>query len=312
VGLVNPPEVTPSVMRAICRYFSYRGKDSQIMRTELRALLEPRSIVKGDKGEERVSAVDATLTEAVALGVLTGHGDGDDAVLTCSLPLPKAGLQSTEHDAELVRALRRRLLSEENTENLFSSDRRALDTTRSREFSRIGSWLLLQNPYGPGLNYGAASVEENVERRQDEQCNVAMVVNDLRWVSFRRWARYLGLARMGTNNRLLPDPTPAIRDELESVFGDDPELPTDEFVRRLGATLPLIDEGRCQQEVLHHAFKGDPLRDLPGDHPLSSALAFALKRLERGGVIKLADRADARSYRNVAGAVVTHIEYVAR
>src|SRR4051794_7162347 len=105
-------------MRAICRYFSYRGKDAQITRADLRALLEPRSIVKGDKGEERASAVDATLTEAVALGILVGHGEGagEDAVLTCSLPLPKAALQSAEHDAELVRALRRRILSEENTE----------------------------------------------------------------------------------------------------------------------------------------------------------------------------------------------------
>src|SRR5689334_8625040 len=102
-------------MRAICRYFSYRGKDAQITRAELRALLEPRSIVKGAKGEERTSAVDATMTEAVALGVLAGHGDGDDTVLTCSLPLPQAALPSTEHDRQLVRSLRRRILSEENT-----------------------------------------------------------------------------------------------------------------------------------------------------------------------------------------------------
>lgn len=309
MGLVNPPEVTPAVMRAIGRYFAYRGEGAEVAREELRALLEPPGAVNTTDGEGP-TPVEATMTEAVALGILEESGEGTDTILKCTLALPDTDAPSTLQDSQLVAALRRCVLSEENTGELFAVNRDALDTTKGREFARIGAWLLLQDPLAPGLNYGAPRNEEAVERRQNDQCTIPLVINGPRWVSFRRWARYLGIARMGTDGRLLPDPTAAIGDELHAVFADDHELSPDEFARRLSDRLPLIDGGRCQQEVLRHAFKSDPFRDLPGDRPVSAALSFVLKRLERGGSVRLDDRADAPSYRNVAGGVVTHIAVV--
>lgn len=320
MGVVNPPQVMPVVMRAICRYFAYRGPGHEVMRGELERILEPSGATQ--PGEARPRPVGATLTEAVSLGVVREVGAGDEALLSYSADWPDASFDSIEYERELAAILRRVILDDRNTAALFSrserasdededseATQRALDTTEGREFARMAAWLLLQDPNGPGLAYGVKDRQptEDVEERQKAQCTVTLVINDVRWESFRRWARYLGLARTGLHRRLVPDPTTAISHELPHSFADLDELPVDSFMQRLAARIPVLDDGRCHAEVLQQAMKSDPRSDSAGDRPVSSAVAFSLARLERRGILRLDDRADAPSHRDVAGRVITHV-----
>ena len=320
MGVVNPPQVTPVVMRALCRYFAYRGPDHRIASRDLEHILEPPGATQ--PGEDHPRPVRATVTEAVALGLLDEDGNGAEAVLRSAIALPDAPLDSFEHERQLAALLRNAILSERNTSGLFahvggsedgpgagSVEGRALDTTRGREFARMASWLLLQDPAGRGLAYGVMRThpDEDVETRQRSQCTVPLVVNDARWASFRRWARYLGLARVGLHGRLIPDPTSAVADVLPTIMSRASDLPVDTFLERLAVQIPVLDGGRCHTEVLEQAIKADPRLTAPGDRPVSPVLAFALLRLGKRGVIRLDDRADAPSHRDVAGRVVTHV-----
>jgi hypothetical protein len=306
MGLVNPPQVTPPVMRAICRYFAYRGPDHTVSRAELEGVLEPPSAT--NPGQARPRPVEATISEAVALGILASDGSGDDETLRCAIELPSVPLERDVHDRELAAVLRRVALESANTDDLFAG-KDALDTTKAREFARIAAWLLMQDPTGAGLAWGVAEryPEEDVERRQSAQANMSLVVNGDRWNSFRRWSRYFGLSRLNLDGRLIPDPLVAIADELPSVFDSERDLAVDTFVARVAERLPVLDEGQCQRAVLTEAMKSDPRDEITGDRPLSRAAAFALHRLERRGGLQLHNRADAPAHRNIGERVVTHV-----
>ena len=307
MGLVNPLEVTPSVMHAICRYFAYCGQEHTVARSELESLLQPPPQPDGQPPGSS-NPISATIDAAIELAVLAAT-DREPTVLSCRLPLPELPLLDSAFDGELIGRLRRQVLAPENTNELFASDRDAQDTTRSREFVRIAAWVLLQDPTGPGLGWAAPQVVENVESRERDQCVDALrpVVNDARWNSFRRWARYLGLVRVGPDNRVLPDPTTAVGDELNAIYADGSDLPIEDFLRRLGQRIPIVDGGESQAQVIANALKRNLFLDLPGDHPVSPALSFALKRLARRGAIRLDNRADAPTFRNLGNAVFTHI-----
>lgn len=307
MGLVNPPEVTPSVMHAICRYFAFGGESHTVDRSELEALLQSPSHPDGAT-QGRAGPVKATVDAAIELGILAASGT-DHTTVSCRLPFPAVPLLDPAFDRAVVASLRRQVLSAENTGALFAAGRETQDTTRSREFARIATWVLLQDPTGPGLGYDTPQAAENVEDRQQAQCltDLGPVVNDARWNSFRRWARYLGLVRTSPENRLLPDPTTAVGDELDAIYAGTSDLPVDEFVRQVGQRLPILDDGDCQAQVIAKVLKSDPLQELTGDRPVSRALSFALRRLARNDAIRLDNRGDAPRFRNLGNTVITHV-----
>jgi hypothetical protein len=91
---------------------------------------------------------------------------------------------------------------------------------------------------------------------------------------------------------VVPSPVGAVADALPAVFakGAKRELTAENFVKALGAELPVVDRGRYRQEVMAHLTAGTPI---PEENQLSSSLSHALLILRQRGDITLEDRADA-------------------
>jgi hypothetical protein len=162
--------------------------------------------------------------------------------------------------------------------------------------------MLLQDPYAAPLHYGGAQPEGEVQALIDRECKMPLVVTDARWNNFRRWARYLGLARTDRNERLIPDPAAAVSEELDWVFRGDRSLPVGEFLTRLAERLPVLDGGRFRKTVVKAALKGGS-----PDGEVSSALSLALRRLRRADKLELEASHDAPEARVIGQEEITHV-----
>jgi hypothetical protein len=159
---------------------------------------------------------------------------------------------------------------------------------RSADLCRGLAWSLAQDIYTLPSSY------EEVEDIVNSQIEVGrfIFINGTRWTGLRVWARYLGFAT-GDGSGLLFDPTIIVRSNLKEVIKENESLPADEFVSRLAVRIPVLDRGDYRIEV-EQALKKQSWRPPATDH-LSSSLSFALRRLQKQGVIALETMADAGS-----------------
>jgi hypothetical protein len=117
-------------------------------------------------------------------------------------------------------------------------------------------------------------------------------LNDTRWPGLRDWARFLGFAT-GDDASFFFDPTAAVSSELAEVTRQGDTIPALEFVERLSKRLPVLDTGSYRLEV-EEALRPERWSSPPTGQ-LSTALSFALRRLQKQGVIGLVTLADAGS-----------------
>jgi len=199
---------------------------------------------------------------------------------------------------QLPTICRRLLFSEENNQRFWDNE-----GTLAADFTRALAFILAQDIY---VNeFSAHHRVEALEQRQFRDEARRLLQNDTRWNGLRHWAKYLGF--FWEDQRLWPDPTAAIREELPEVFGKQDELPAQDFITRLGERLPVLDGGRYRLEieaVLEPAEWQPPTpRGL-----LSTSLSRALWRLSRpGGPIRLPDpRSDAGDGRTLQRAGGRH------
>ena len=116
--------------------------------------------------------------------------------------------------------------------------------------------------------------------------------NDTRWTGLRFWARYLGFAT-GEESSFFMDPTIAVRAQLKMVFQVQESLTASEFVDRLSARVPVLDTGNYRIEV-EQTLKLETWHPPSVGH-LSTSLSFALRRLQKQGILSLESLADAGS-----------------
>jgi hypothetical protein len=103
------------------------------------------------------------------------------------------------------------------------------------------------------------------------------VPNPEQWLSFRRWAPYLGLARPVGTNGLIPDASEALIRRLPALQSGDYDI--SDFVARCARAVPILDGGalRAGQE-----FRAD------GDAGvLSGGLSVSLLQLEADGFMTM-------------------------
>lgn len=159
---------------------------------------------------------------------------------------------------------------------------------RSADLCRGLAWCLAQNIYTLPSTY--ADVNDLVDSQV--QFGRFIFLNDTRWSGLRPWARYLGFAT-GDDSKLLFDPTVAVRGQLNDLIQKKESLPAAEFVARLAARLPVLDNGSYRTEV-EQALKLETWQP-PSPGHLSTSLSFALRRLQKQGTISLESKADAGS-----------------
>jgi hypothetical protein len=186
-----------------------------------------------------------------------------------------------EQTSVFRRTLRSLVLAAEHNSALWEhAEGEAWASTASREFSRIAVWFL-EKPVG-----GLSDDFYEVARREVEG-PTKLVENVEQWRVFIRWAEALGLmSRLG--GLQLPDPTVAVEEELSGVFGSKSLLPALQVRDGLVSALPVLRNGAYASGF--DRFLNQKPRRLASE--AGPALAFALIRLERRGVIAFARPSD--------------------
>jgi hypothetical protein len=310
MGLVNPTEVHPAVMRALYRLCVQLGDGASATSEEYVGLLAPASAITG--ANPRLVAT-RTVRAAEELGVLVPANGKQTVAL--GLPAPPPDASEEDVDRCFVRALRNLVMRRDNNSPLFGeADTKqddaprergeTLATTQSREFTRIQSWMLFRDPTGASVLWSSTDARRSVQSLQRHYDGRDLVVNGNRWTNFRRWSSYLGFSRQTNDGGLLPDPTPAVVDELTDLRDGADELPLVDVRARLAERLPVLDGGVYRDEVRGHVTADEP------DRALSPALAFALLRCEHAGLVTLTARADFGERALQVGArSVTHVVF---
>lgn len=196
----------------------------------------------------------------------------------------KIGLDKDHRNPEQLPALCRRILfREENNQNFWENE-----GTRSADFTRALAFLLTQDIYAQ--DFGTHATVQGLEQRQIRDEGRRALQNDVRWNGLRFWSRYLGL--FWVDQRLWPDPTVALREDLPLIFGSDRELSAADFMRRLAEVLPVLDGGGYRVDVESALDPAEWHRPARADL-LSTSLSRALWRLSRpGGSLGFEQRSD--------------------
>ena len=197
----------------------------------------------------------------------------------------KLALDKLNKDPKRLQSICRRLLfSEENNQSFWDNE-----GTRAADFTRAMAFVLSQEIYSN--DFDTHTHVQALEQRQVHDESRRILQNDVRWNGLRFWGDYLGFFWVD-HHRRWPDPSAAIREEIQEVFGKQRELAAKDFIARLSEHLPVLDGGRYRVEienVLNPAEWQRPARP----ELLSTSLSRALWRLSQpGGPIRFERRAD--------------------
>ena len=300
MALLNPPELRPSLIVLVVNHLSTRraarDKSDHVLRC-----LAPASLSADGKHQLDVSR---NLVAAVELGLLTRDGD----VLEATKDTISASKFGTDG---VVAHLRSRVLASEMNTTPWGSQVGARDLTNSlawlltlpessapyaMESGRVSVKALQEVDFGPRKQTGRDANE------RDDDASGWPISNDTRWGAFKRWACSLGFAWIDPLGRLIPDPTPAVREMLPTLFRGRPEVRSDTFVQDLAAALPVVDGGAYRVLVEQNMQR---LGEQSGG--LSQSLSHALRRLERDGQLILDNRADSDRVVLFDGTTVSHV-----
>lgn len=294
MALLNPTQLRPSLMVLLLEYLDSRhgGKDS-LNRTI--ATLAPDSL--SEDGKHRAD-ITQTVTAADAIGLI--QRDPEAISIT-----PEARKALKAGDRDLVRFVRRTVLSPTNNSGNWGSQVGARDLTTS-----LAWFLTIPEERAPTrMETGTHSLTRLQQecfgsRSGDGETTTSNwpIVNDTRWGPFRRWACALGFAWADRSDRILPDPTPAIRDELANVLNASGEKTAQSFLKSLSQELPVLDGGAYRDQVQENM-----VAEFGRSDRLTDSLSFALRRLEREGAIQMADRDDAERVVLFDGTTISHV-----
>lgn len=304
MALLNPPELRPSVMVLVIDYLAKRPGQRDLADRFIRTLAPP-SLSKDGKHQLDVQV---NLRAAIDIGLVV---KADDHVELSD----EAGAATRNGPAAVVRLLRGRILDERVNSEPWGSQSGARDLTNAL------AWFLTFPPHAAparmeGESPAAKALQETdfgprqPPRRDSANSNENSggwpIENQTRWNTFRRWACSLGFAWATPKGRLVPDPTPAIRDSLAAVFSDQAEMTAHQFVARLGLVLPVLESGRYRQLVEENWHRAPTDRQL-----LSTSTSDALERLRSERLIRFDDRHDAQRMSRADGATFSHVIRVA-
>ncbi|SNB82443.1 hypothetical protein SAMN06265338_12017 [Rhodoblastus acidophilus] len=182
---------------------------------------------------------------------------------------------------------------------------------KSADLNRGLSWILAQDIYT--IDTSSHQKIDALESSQVADESKRILQNDTRWNGLRTWMVYLGFGRNGSPVTI--DPTLALRDSLDQIFGDEQTLAARQFVDRIAEVLPVLDGGSYRKQI-EDLLKGSAWAKLPDD-TLSTALSRAIRRLGHEGVIATEQRSDTEAGITLIGAEqrlwlrMTHVRRIA-
>lgn len=309
MALLNPPEIRLSMMALIARYLaSLRGHEDTVERL-VNSVAPPSLLESGKKGDLQRD-VEHNLRTAVQLGLVT-EGEGRVRLVEDAREPTIRGTRTfTDHVRSLV-------LSDELNQAPWGSQRGARDLTsglawfltfdarRAPDAFETGSRSAKQaqeRDFGPRHATGATAARSSADGDLDDDSSGWPIANPERWRTFRRWACSLGFAWRSPTGRIVPDPTPALRSVLPTIFADADNLPASSFVEAIENALPVLEDGRYRRHV-----EANWQRPVPDQSTLSASTTDALERLAVEGLLNFEDHADAVRRRRADGTTFSHV-----
>lgn len=294
MALLNPPEQRASMISVIVLYLA-QCPDRCDERPHIIDAISPPSLT--DSPQKHQLDAKHNLTSAIDIGLVSCDGDR----VTLSPESTEAVSKGTSAIASLIR---QRVLSEDLNSASWGSQEGARDLTNA-----LAWFLTFSSANAPARWEGdppsARSLQEadfGSRLSYDDDASGWPISNDTRWNTFQRWACSLGFAWRSPSRRLIPDPTPAVRDSLPSIFESESTLDGPSFIATLGTRLPVLEHGLYRQFVEENRNRRSDSRET-----LSAATTDALRRLEAGGYLEFEDRADAPRVIRVDGSTFSHV-----
>lgn len=165
-----------------------------------------------------------------------------------------------------------------------------VDYIRDDNFNLALTWLLTQHPQE------LISFQDNVGNRLikdlSEQVSELELTNTANFQHFIYWCEYLGFVNkisISGETFISPDPTIAIKEELNINFKKNTTSTVKDFFIMLSKHLPVLEYGFVREKIT------PMLRDglvVPAD-TLSYSTSLAIQRLEQQNIIALESKSDA-------------------
>ena len=294
MALLNPPELRASMMSVIVLYLAQcRGQRDD--RTRIVDAISPPSLTESPQRHQLDAR--SNLTSAVEIGLAVR--DGDRVALS-----PESIKAARKGILAIAALIRRCVLSEGLNTASWGSQEGARDLTNAL------AWFLTFGPAdAPARMEGdPPSVQSQQEadfgprHSNDDDASGWPISNSTRWNAFQRWACSLGFAWRSPSGRLIPDPTPAVRDSILAIFGSESTLDGRSFVAALGTQLPVLESGAYRRFVEKNWNRSPESNGL-----LSAATTDALRRLDTSGRLDFEDRADAPRVARADGTTFSHV-----
>jgi hypothetical protein len=254
------------------------AREKTISRDDLLRIYSPLS-------ETGSSRVNGTLNRWITLGLFSEEGDK----IRFNVEI-KRGESPLSFSDRLPNICRKLALNPDHVNPLWPEDGRISEegVGLTADLCRGLAWCLSQDIYTLPSSYR----ELEILIKEQIKPGRFVFLNDTRWPGLRDWARFLGFAT-GDDTSFFFDPTAAVSSELAEVTKQGDTIQALEFVERLSKRLPVFDTGSYRLEV-EEALRPERWSSPPTGQ-LSTALSFALRRLQKQGVIGLVTLADAGS-----------------
>ena len=224
-----------------------------------------------------------TLNTWVELGLLVE----EDAKIAIAPEYSKRLSKKSLSNSAIAGVLRELTLKPTNNERFWEAE-----DNRSADFTRAVSWMLAQDIYA--FQPTSHTVAGKLESLQ--LSDAVVFTNDTRWSGFKSWANFLGFGALGhfPSHVFVTDPTRAIHDASEDLFGAEDRLPISQFLRELAEKLPVLDGGEYRMRMEDKIDKKAWRR--PKEKQISQSLSRALLRLRDSNQLRLEDNADAERF----------------
>ena len=296
MALLNPPELRASMMSVIVLYLA-QCQHQQDERARIVDAISPPSLTESP-GKHQLDA-SRNLASAIEIGLVVRDGNG--VRLT-----PEGTEAARKGTSAIARHIRQLVLSDELNTAPWRSQEGARDLTNAL------SWFLTLNPANAparmeGDQPSVKSLQEadfGLRRSDDDDASGWPIANGTRLNAFQRWACSLGFAWRSPSGRLIPDPTPAVRDSIPAMFANESTLEGRSFVAALGAQLPVLESGAYRRFVEENWNRSTQSNGL-----LSIATTDALRRLEASGHLVFEDLADAPKVSHADGSTFSHVSW---
>lgn len=185
-----------------------------------------------------------------------------------------------------------------------------VENTTNYNFNISLAWLLVQNQ-NELINF-KDNVGNRFLRDLTDQISDTEFSNNARFQHFIYWCEYLGFVNkisISGETYICPDPTHAIKNELELNFKKEERFSVKDFFMKLSKSLPVLEYGIIREKV------NGILRDglsLPNG-TLSYSTSLAITRLQQQKIIALESKSDAEVITLLDGVNnkrISHIKYL--